>query len=39
VGLRTLWHNRAGLARPPQAPEPAAERRTLRELMPFLEAA
>ncbi|HWA38538.1 MAG TPA: HAD-IA family hydrolase [Burkholderiales bacterium] len=39
VGLRTLWHNRAGLARPPQAPPPAAERSTLRELLPFLEAA
>jgi 2-haloacid dehalogenase len=39
VGLPTLWHNRAGLARPPQAPAPLAERRTLRELVPFLEAA
>ncbi len=39
VGLRTLWHNRAGLTRPPQAPPPVAERSTLRELMPFLEAA
>jgi 2-haloacid dehalogenase len=36
VGLRTLWHNRAGLGRPPEAPAPAAERRTLRELVPFL---
>ena len=36
VGLRTLWHNRAGLARPAQAPAPAAERRTLRELIAFL---
>jgi len=36
VGLTTLWHNRAGLARPPQAPAPLAERRTLRELKPFL---
>ena len=36
VGLPTLWHNRAGLARPPQAPVPLAERRTLRELVPFL---
>lgn len=35
-GLRTLWHNRAGLAKPPQAPPPLAERRTLRELLPFL---
>jgi 2-haloacid dehalogenase len=39
VGLPTLWHNRAGLARPPEAPAPLAERRTLRELIPFLEAA
>lgn len=36
VGMDTLWHNRAGLARPPQAPAPLAERRTLRELQPFL---
>jgi len=36
VGLPTLWHNRAGLARPPQAPAPLAERKTLRELKPFL---
>lgn len=36
LGMRTLWHNRAGLARPPHAPEPVAERRTLRELLPFL---
>ena len=36
VGLRTLWHNRAGLAPPPRAPAPVAERRTLRELLPFL---
>lgn len=35
-GLRTLWHNRAGLSKPPQAPPPLAERRTLRELLPFL---
>jgi 2-haloacid dehalogenase len=39
VGLPTLWHNRAGLAHPPQAPAPLAERPTLRELTPFLEAA
>jgi 2-haloalkanoic acid dehalogenase type II len=38
VGLPTLWHNRAGLARPPQAPAPLAEGRTLRELIPFLHA-
>ena len=36
VGLRTLWHNRAGLSKPPQAPPPLAERRTLRELAPLL---
>jgi 2-haloalkanoic acid dehalogenase type II len=36
VGMATLWHNRAGLARPPQAPAPLAERRTLRELKEFL---
>ncbi|HYD57360.1 MAG TPA: HAD-IA family hydrolase [Burkholderiales bacterium] len=38
VGLPTLWHNRAGLVRPAQAPSPLAEKRTLRELIPFLEA-
>jgi FMN phosphatase YigB (HAD superfamily) len=36
VGMQTLWHNRAGIAKPPQAPAPFAERRTLRELRPFL---
>jgi 2-haloalkanoic acid dehalogenase type II len=36
VGMATLWHNRAGLARPDPAPAPLAERRTLRELVPFL---
>ena len=36
VGLDTLWHNRAGLARPQGAPAPRAERRTLRELSPFV---
>ncbi len=36
VGLPTLWHNRAGIDRPPQAPAPLAERRTLRELAEFL---
>jgi len=36
VGMTTLWHNRAGLAKPPQAPSPLAERRTLRELKEFL---
>lgn len=39
VGMATLWHNRAGLARPDVAPAPLAERRTLRELIPFLEGA
>ena len=39
VGLDTLWHNRAGLPRPERAPAPLAERRTLRELVPFLEGA
>lgn len=37
VGLQTLWHNRAGIAKPEQAPAPFAERRTLRELAPFLQ--
>jgi len=37
AGIPALWHNRAGLARPPLAPAPLAERRTLRELVPFLE--
>lgn len=36
VGLRTLWHNRAGLAKPAAAPAPLAERRTMRELVPFV---
>lgn len=36
VGLPTLWHNRAGLSRPAEAPAPVAERRTLRELIPYL---
>jgi hypothetical protein len=36
VGMTTLWHNRAGLARPPQAPAPLAERRTLSELREYL---
>lgn len=36
VGMATLWHNRAGIARPPQAPAPLAERRTLRELTVLL---
>ncbi|MGE0873140.1 MAG: HAD-IA family hydrolase [Burkholderiales bacterium] len=37
VGMKTLWHNRAGIARPPQAPAPLVEKRTLRELLPYLE--
>jgi 2-haloalkanoic acid dehalogenase type II len=37
VGMTALWHNRAGLAKPPQAPVPLAERRTLKELKEFLE--
>jgi len=37
VGMATLWHNRAGLARPAQAPAPLAERRSLRELLPFFD--
>ena len=36
VGLSTLWHNRAGLAKPEGAPAPLAERRTLRELAPLV---
>jgi 2-haloalkanoic acid dehalogenase type II len=36
VGMPTLWHNRAGMAKPPQAPAPLAERRTLRELAALL---
>lgn len=36
LGMDTLWHNRAGLSRPERAPAPLAERRTLRELVPFL---
>jgi 2-haloacid dehalogenase len=36
VGLPALWHNRAGIAPPAGAPQPLAERRTLRELAAFL---
>ena len=36
VGMPTLWHNRAGIAAPPQAPPPLAQARTLRELAAFL---
>jgi len=37
VGLRTYWHNRAGLARPAGAPLPDIERPTLDRLIPWLE--
>lgn len=37
VGLRTYWHNRVGLARPDSAPPAALERRTLDDLVPWLE--
>ena len=37
TGIPTLWHNRAGIAKPDAAPAPLAERRTLRELAAFLE--
>ena len=37
VGIPTLWHNRAGLAKPESASAPLAERRTLHELLPFLK--
>jgi len=36
VGMPTLWHNRAGIAAPLQAPPPLAEARTLRALAAFL---
>jgi 2-haloalkanoic acid dehalogenase type II len=36
LDMPTLWHNRAGLARPAGAPAPLAERRTLKELITFL---
>lgn len=36
VGMRTLWHNRAGLQKPAQAPAPFAESRNLKGLLPFL---
>lgn len=36
VGLPTLWHNRAGIAKPDVAPAPLAEKRTLNELVPHL---
>ena len=37
LGMATLWHNRAALGMPQGAPAPLAERRTLRELVPFLK--
>lgn len=37
VGLRTYWHNRAGLTRPEGAPPPAIESPTLDQLIPWLE--
>lgn len=37
VGMRTLWHNRAGIARPPQAPAPYAEKPTLKALMEYVQ--
>jgi 2-haloacid dehalogenase len=37
VGLTTYWHNRVGLARPDGAPPAALERRTLDDLVPWLE--
>jgi 2-haloalkanoic acid dehalogenase type II len=36
VGMDTLWHNRAGLARPAAAPAPLAERPSLKELLSFV---
>lgn len=36
VGMKTLWHNRAGLAKPEQAPAPFAEARRMKDLLPFL---
>jgi 2-haloalkanoic acid dehalogenase type II len=37
VGLRTYWHNRVGLSRPPQAPPADMESPTLDRLIPWLE--
>jgi len=34
VGLDTYWHNRVGLPRPPGAPAPLRESRSLRDLCP-----
>ena len=37
VGLRTYWHNRVGLPRPPDAPPAAIESENLDGLVPWLE--
>jgi len=37
IGLRTYWHNRAGLRRPEHAPLPQLERPTFDDLIPWLE--
>jgi FMN phosphatase YigB (HAD superfamily) len=37
VGLRTYWHNRVALARPPGAPAPDLESPDLDRLLPWLE--
>jgi 2-haloacid dehalogenase len=37
VGMKTLWHNRAGLKKPDQAPPPFAESKDLKGLIPFLK--
>jgi 2-haloalkanoic acid dehalogenase type II len=36
VGIRTFWHNRVGLPRPPHAPPPEREARTLEPLLRWL---
>ena len=37
VGLRTYWHNRVGLARPPEVPAPSREEKTFAGLISWLE--
>jgi 2-haloacid dehalogenase len=37
VGLRTFWHNRVGLARPPNVLPPDLEASTLDRLIPWME--
>lgn len=37
VGLRTYWHNRVGLTRPPNVPPPDLEASTLDRLIPWME--